>query len=143
MSVATAPDRHGLSIRRTPHGWALFRGSEHLYETNNRERVEWALQEELDRLKLGEVLRQVLASRECPTATLPAPAHALATKFPQATRPKPALLPPRPLIAQRNSAIHQAGGSSDTSSTFGQAVTFTATVCGTLPATPTGTVKFP
>ena len=88
MSVATAPDRHGLSIRRTPHGWALFRGSEHLYETNNRERVEWALQEELDRLKLGEVLRQVLASRECPTATLPAPA-ARAARIGQATIGRP------------------------------------------------------
>jgi hypothetical protein len=33
-------------------------------------------------------------------------------------------------------------GSSDTSSTFGQGVTFTATVCATPPATPTGTVKF-
>ncbi|HXJ67088.1 MAG TPA: choice-of-anchor Q domain-containing protein [Actinomycetota bacterium] len=33
-------------------------------------------------------------------------------------------------------------GSSDTSATLGQAVTFIATVCTTLPATPTGTVTF-
>ena len=47
VSVTMAPGRLGFSIRRAPHGWGLFRGSQRLYETNDRERVEWTLQEEL------------------------------------------------------------------------------------------------
>jgi hypothetical protein len=92
------PARHGLAIRRTQQGWALFKYDRLLYECNLRERVESALRDELEELEAGAYLRRLLAPPRPPRGRRPSP-------HPQRPRPKPV---PRPMAEQRESAGHEA-----------------------------------
>jgi hypothetical protein len=99
MSVTAVAANHGLEVRRTPHGWGLFRHGCALYESNDRQRVEGALAEELDKASLGVFLRSLLVQQEQTTETAaPAPPP----------RPRQPQWPAPPLAEQRESAEHEA-----------------------------------
>jgi hypothetical protein len=93
----TSPAQHGLAIRPAPTGWALFKHDRQLFASNDRQRVEGAMRQELEKLELGALVRKAFAADRRSASPPP----------PQPRRPEPTPVP-RPMAEQHSSALHEA-----------------------------------